>query len=1371
MEANEYHGDYYLGLDCGTTSVGWAVTDTDYNVLTFNGKRMMGVRLFDEAKTAADRRMARCSRRRTMRRKERLNILQDLFAEEIDKVDPLFFRRLENSKYFREDKDVDCKYALFGDKEYTDSEYFRDYPTIFHLRYELMNSREYHDPRLVYLAIHHILKNRGHFLFPGENMKAVTDASELLKNTENLINQIFSCDDEDFSFVFGDLSEFQETFRIRRPSERKEKMSAACSCTDKKIGDSIIKLINGNKVQLKNLFALEEDSELFNESVCFKDSDFEDVRLPMLEGLLNDDDRTMLLISLKAIYDYILLADILDGCSSVSEGKIRQYAENRKDLASLKYIFRKYLSEQEYEDYFHSEKKGCFSNYIGVIQDNRTGKKTLRRCSYDEFKKNTSGILKKIKADECDVDILKELSEKLETESLLPLLISSRNSVIPYQLHKMELEAILANASQYLPFLNEKDESGYSVSEKIVMLLTFRIPYYVGPITNSHSSDEQKKYSWLVRREDGKVYPWNFDQKIDRSASAENFINRMKSHCTYLPDFLVIPRNSLLYSKFMVLNEINKLTINGNQITVKQKQDIFDDLYRRNRKVTSKMIKDYAVSKGWASKPVSLGGIDGEPKASLASYYDFRDIIELKRLEWSKVEEIIEKTTLFGDDRSMCLEAISRIAGEALDKDEISEIAKRRYTGWGRLSREFLVGLQAESSRTGEITSIISLLWNTNSNLMEIINDPEYRITDQLKGQAIDKLDYKLVDELYVSPSVKRQIWQTLKVCQELEKVMKRAPAKVFVEVARGDSENSGRTKSRKQALQELYESIRKEGLFKEEIDELSASLDKYSEQDISRQDKLYLYFTQMGRCMYSGERIDIESLYDTNIYDIDHIFPQSLTADDSLSNRVLTLKRLNLLKSNKVPIPEEWRSRMADYWKILAKKELISKEKYRRLTRSEPLSDDELQGFINRQLVEVSQSTKATIDILRRYYGETTSVVFAKARNVSYFRQRFSIPKARCLNDLHHAKDAYLNIVVGNTYMTKFTSNFWKYISDSRTSSESSTSSNIPTWKYNLMKMFDWTVDGAWYPGLTGTIVTVKKECWNDDVRLTKQVSESSGALFDLQLVKGNVAEGLTPAKKITDENISADEWTKRYGGYNKQAVSYFIIAEHKNKKKRDISIFPAYCSMKGNLKTKSEIEQFLIQQHNVEEPRIIIPKLMINDLIEYKGMKMRISGKSSSGILVRMEVPLRCCWFVEDYIHKIEKAFQLKQKNKLSYLPYNRNEISSEYNIMLYDFLTMKAGNPSYINRPSCQCGVLQKGHEKFEGLCIDEQLNVLQNIIRYFSSAPGMNDFSAIGGSANAGQLKFSKTVRTKGAGPKFVVIHQSITGLFEKRTVVK
>lgn len=37
--------DYYIGLDIGTNSVGWAATDTDYNLLRAKGKDMWGVRL------------------------------------------------------------------------------------------------------------------------------------------------------------------------------------------------------------------------------------------------------------------------------------------------------------------------------------------------------------------------------------------------------------------------------------------------------------------------------------------------------------------------------------------------------------------------------------------------------------------------------------------------------------------------------------------------------------------------------------------------------------------------------------------------------------------------------------------------------------------------------------------------------------------------------------------------------------------------------------------------------------------------------------------------------------------------------------------------------------------------------------------------------------------------------------------------------------------------------------------------------------------------------------------------------------------------------------------------------------------------------
>ena len=65
---------YYLGLDMGTSSVGWAVTDEKYNLIRKKGKDLWGVRLFSEAKTAADRRSHRVSRRRLQREKARLVI-------------------------------------------------------------------------------------------------------------------------------------------------------------------------------------------------------------------------------------------------------------------------------------------------------------------------------------------------------------------------------------------------------------------------------------------------------------------------------------------------------------------------------------------------------------------------------------------------------------------------------------------------------------------------------------------------------------------------------------------------------------------------------------------------------------------------------------------------------------------------------------------------------------------------------------------------------------------------------------------------------------------------------------------------------------------------------------------------------------------------------------------------------------------------------------------------------------------------------------------------------------------------------------------------------------------------------------------------
>ena len=1387
MKTSEYLGDYYLGFDCGSSSVGWSVTDTEYNVLEFNKKRMEGVRLFDSANTAKERRVARCARRRNDRKRQRIDLLQELFAPEINKIDPNFFKRLEESKYFFEDKSLGVKYALFADSNYTDKEYYNAYPTIFHLRNELIHDSNYHDPRLVYLAIHHIIKNRGHFLFLGEGLQAVTDASVLLKDIEELCCTVFA--DEGFEFNFNDYSRAQNIFRMKKPSERIEALKNLCSYSDAKKADALLKAMNGYKVYAKAIFNIdEENEELLKFALEFKKATFEDEDLPKLEALFEDEDKINLIIKLKAVYDYILLADILNGSTYISEGKVKQYEVNKSDLADLKYIFKKYLTKLEYENYFHSDIKGSYSSYIGAIQDNRQKrKKTIKRVNYDEFIKYTKKLIEKISPNEFDVTIYNRIKEKVEgNPTLLPLLISTRNSVIPYQLNLIELRKIVGNASTYIPYLNSADENGITVKDKIELILKFRIPYYIGPLTSTRGSEEQRKYSWVERKADGKIYPWNFYDKVDREKSAEGFIRRMTNKCTYMPEYNVVPKYSLLFSKFTVLNEINKLSIDGNPITVEQKQDIYNELFKTNRKITAKKLKDYIKAKGWSKNP-EIKGIDGDPKSALASYYDFHELLESNKLKRSEVEQIIEKISLFGDDNELCIESIKKIVGDKLNNSEIKSIANKKYPGWGSLSKEFLVDTTFENKRTGEISSIISIMWNTNKNLMEVIHDKDYDIASSLSKQKVEKLEYSVVDNLHVSPSVKRQIWQTLKLAGEIEKIMNRPPKKIFIEVTRGDDEKKKNQtpKSRKTILSELYGAIKKEGLFNDIIENLSNTLEKYSEQDISRQDKLYLYFSQMGRCMYSGEMIDINDLYNTNVYDIDHIFPQSVTGDDSLSNRVLVLKTYNGQKSNQYPIPANWRSNMFSFWKALYSAKTIDKIKYERLTRSTPLTDEELQGFINRQLVEVSQSTKATIDILKRYFGDNTEVVYSKARNVSFFRDKFNIPKSRLLNDYHHAKDAYLNIVVGNIYKTKFTSNYWMFIENARKKknvdlAQDNKCSSLEKWQYNLIKMFDYSVDGAWTVGDEGTIKIVQKECLSNNVLITRQVKENNGALFDLQPVKAGEKKGMKPLKKDNHQkSLSDKEWTDKYGGYNSMKVSYFIIASHIEKKKRVVQIFPCYNYIKSSLKTDLDIENFLKTEYKLENPKILVSKLLINDLFVYRGISMRVSGRTSSGILAKLEQPLILDIDIVKYIKKIENCFINKQKNKLSYLPYNSKELTIEKNLELYDLLTKKADIDFYKNRPSSQAKVFIQGRDKFLELAnevngkvdLSKQLEVLRNMLNYFSSNPGDNDFSLIGGSSRAGTVYISDCLCKNKNDSTLIIIYQSCTGLFEKRKVIR
>lgn len=118
--------NYDIGLDIGTDSVGYAVTDEQYNLCKFKGEPMWGTTLFDAAQTAIECRGFRTARRRLDRRQQRVSLLMELFASEIAKTDEGFFKRIKES-YLYPETDND-KVRIFDTYE-KQKDYISKYPT------------------------------------------------------------------------------------------------------------------------------------------------------------------------------------------------------------------------------------------------------------------------------------------------------------------------------------------------------------------------------------------------------------------------------------------------------------------------------------------------------------------------------------------------------------------------------------------------------------------------------------------------------------------------------------------------------------------------------------------------------------------------------------------------------------------------------------------------------------------------------------------------------------------------------------------------------------------------------------------------------------------------------------------------------------------------------------------------------------------------------------------------------------------------------------------------------------------------------------------------------------------------------------------
>lgn len=1321
--------NYFLGLDIGTDSVGWAVTDENYEVLKFNNKALWGIHLFESGKTAEERRLARTSRRRTQRSKERLGLLRELFAEEIYKVDPIFFERLDESKYWLEDRSIKQKNTLFNDENYNDKDFYNEFPTIYHLRSKLVHSKEIMDIRLVYLALHHIVKHRGHFLFENQDFNIASSFDTIFDDLLNTLN------DYGIEFNFSNYSEVESLLKDKTKGvkDRKRILSELLG-TDDSAKKAVCDLISGGTIKLSDLFG----EEALDDSECPKISFAGGIeeKLEILENALGEN--MYLIEKLKSIYDWSVLVDILGDNQFLSDAKMKIYDEHSNDLKLLKGLIKKYIPNKYNEVFKDNNQKFNYCTYVGKATNKDIPLKE-GICSQEEFCKYIRSIISKVTiTDDKYADIL----GKLDNNSLLPKQVSKNNSVIPYQLNLKELQIILDNASTYLPFLLNKDENGLTVREKIEAILTFKIPYYVGPL-NSHS-----KNSWIVKKSNDKIYPWNFESVVNLEASATKFIERMTNMCTYLVGKSVIPKDSILYSKYVIYNQLNNLKIDGEKLPIDVKNKLFRDKFLNVKKATNlkeKSIKEYLKAQNLIDnlEEVQLTGIDGEIKGTVKSYVDFREILG-ENFDEKMADEIIKKIVILGDAKKMLKANLQAEYGNKLSLEQINAITKKKYSGWGRLSREFLTEIYHVDKATGECISIITALEQTDCNLMQLLSN-EYDFKNKIEefnayinGKTGD-ISYKDIDDLYVSPAVKRSIWRTTVLAKEIAKVMGHAPTKIFIEMARGaDEKQKGkRTISRKQKLLDLYKTC------KNDARELLVNLER-TEESYLNGDKLFLYYTQMGRCMYSGDIIDLDELND---YDIDHIYPQSKVKDDSLDNRVLVKKVLNAKKSDRYPIPPECVSSNARMlWKALRQKNFISEEKYNRLMRKNAFTENELSGFIARQIVETRQSTKAVATILGKIFDDS-KIVYVKASNVSRFRQDNKFIKCRAINDLHHAKDAYLNIVVGNVYDTKFTNNPINFIKSNEV--------------YSLNRVFDYNVERngktAW--DKEKTLENVKRVMNKNNILFTRYATEAKGAMFDLMPLKRG--KGQLPLK-LSDERIKD---INKYGGYNNVKGAYFFLVEHEKKGKlvKTIEFVPIYLAKEIEKDSDMLIKYCLINL-KLNNPKILISKIKINTLFCVDGFYMHLSGRTGNQLIFKCANQLVLNDANTAYLKKVtnyvEKCKELKKDLPIT----DYTGVTLEENINIYNELLGKLKNSIYVKKLDPAISNLENCYEKFKKIRLEDQCKVINEILALTQCNSSNANLTLICGPSYTGILRINNDVTKQ---KNIFIVNQSPTGLFEER----
>lgn len=1380
-------GEYNIGLDIGTGSVGWSVTDEDGNLLYFKGKPTWGSRIFPSAEPASEARVHRGQRRRYARRRWRLDLLESLFQPEVSKVDPDFFTRLRQTHLLKEDRAPEfASYAgmIFPQAEFSEKDYFKKFPTIYHLRQWLMETDEKADIRLVYLALHNIVKHRGNFL-QQENEGLTSHNSSIKNSVYRFCYELQGCCDAldvpcDTQNAVNDVAAVLEG-TVSSKSSLQEKISSKLGIGEgglldkqaaKRMSKALAAAIVGLKADMAHIFFVGAEVP---EGVATGIYLSNDEQVEAFEAVLPDEGRA-LFEAMQAVYSSYVLQEILSSKpgEGISANKVEDYNRYGEDLRLLKSLVKQY-APSKYDEFFRGAfcsptprhpQKYVYDKYGKDQIKGYTRYNEVRKMKYGDFKKEVEALFKGTAA--MDDPRYLAMMERFGSERFLRRLKTSDNGAIPFQLHREEMRAIIDNQAKYYPFLQQE-------RKKLESLVSFRIPYYVGPLTTKNArmtADGKLRFAWVERqegREGERVYPWNWEEVVDKDRSAAAFIQRMTSTCTYLYGEPVLPKCSLLYEEYCVLNELNgaKLTQDGDRehrLDCKDRIEAVEQLFRHGR-VTYKKMEEWLRKRG-VSNPHVFGG-QGETgfESKMSSYIFFaKDVFnvdEIPEFDYPMIEEIIFWSTLF-EDRGIFREKLKRNYGDRLTDEQIRKIVHKRFAGWGKLSKKLLCEVKAETDCGPR--SIMDVLREGNPNsdkpsramvLMEVLHDDNLgfeKLIDARNRERMSDMGMSL-EELPGSPALRRSVNQALSIVDEIAGIAGHAPANIFIEVTRDEDprKKGSRTKRRHDDLKEKLATLKQEAP-EWWSSNVSRELADRAKANADLSEKLTLYFMQGGKSLYSGKPLEIERLSE---YQVDHIIPQTYIKDDSFENKALVLSSENQSKSDQLLLSDEVRRKMRPYWNALHDAGLIGDKKYRNLLR-ENVSEQQMKGFIARQLVETSQILK----VVQSFLGETypnTRVMPVKAALSLELRHEIGLVKCREANDFHHAHDALLTSEMGRFILKRHAAMYENPIgythvvrSFVRAESGQAKRGKMPGSASFVVASFmrsgfdeetgelfrdDWSAEWE--------ISRLKRYFNYRQCFISRMPEETSGAFWDATVYSPRDAgKNMTlPLKKGLD--------AEKYGSYSSERFAYFFIYKAKKKDKEVIEFAPVPVHVASVVGRKQEalieFAKELSSSSELEFEELVRAKIYKYQLVEFDDSRMYLTGAKAV---------------------KNATQFAFSSEEMMALKEINESDGLVNENILEEIFHSIVRSLEQYSPKLMGLLGVAEWADD-FTSVSYDDKVNLIKGLIAIGNGKTDRVDLRSVGRGKCAGNMQpaFSSLL-TKGSGITF--IDQSVTGMFERRT---